>query len=282
MAVLAGAVTPAIAQTPPVYTIPTIIINISPLANGGVNIRKFPHQIQSFSEKDLQAEGTANATQALTQRATGVNMVNSQANPYQPTILYHGFEISPIQGTPAGLSVYVNGARFNTPFGDLAIWDLLPDEAIDSLALEDGNPVFGLNALGGAINVQMKNGFTAPGGEVELSGGSFDKAEGNIEYGKQIGNVAAYFDMNATHEAGWRDLQSSDIQNFYGDIGWRGPHAELHVNATLANSTLNGPGTVPVELLQADPAAQFTGPNQIADRYMKFSATLNDALTADT
>lgn len=280
---LAGGALTAQADAPTTpTTIPTIVISLSPLANSGVNIAKFPHQIQSFRARDLQVGGTANATQALSERATGVNLVNSQANPYQPTILYHGFEISPIQGTPAGLSVYVNGARFNTPFGDLAIWSLLPDEAINSLALEDGNPVFGLNALGGAINVQMKDGFTAPGGEAELSGGSFAKAQGNIEYGKQIGNVAAYFDMSATHEAGWRDSQSSDLQNFYGDIGWRGPHAELHLNATLANSTLNGPGTVPVELLAADPAAQFTGPNRIADRYAKFSATLNHQLTAQT
>lgn len=278
----AGNAATAGAQPVTPYTIPTIIINLSPLANSGVNIAKFPHQIQSFRARDLRTGGTANVTQALSQRATGVNLVNSQANPYQPTILYHGFEISPIQGTPAGLSVYVNGARFNTPFGDLAILSLLPDEAINSLALEDGNPVFGLNALGGAINVQMKDGFTAPGGEAELSGGSFDKAQGNIEYGKQIGNVAAYFDMSAAHEAGWRDAQSSDLQNFYGDIGWRGPHAEFHLNATLANSTLNGPGTVPVELLAADQAAQFTGPNRIADRYAKFSGTLNQSLTPDT
>jgi iron complex outermembrane receptor protein len=231
--------------------------------------------VQLFTDKDLSAEGPATLTGTLDRKAAGVTVVNSQANPYQPTILYHGFEISPIQGTPAGLSVYVNGARFNQPFGDLAIWSVLPSEAISSMALEDGNPVFGLNALGGAVNVQMKNGFNYHGGEAELSGGSFDQVEGNLEYGKQSGNFAAYVDLGATHEAGWRDLQSSDIQNFYGDLGWRGPHAEFHINATLANSSLSGPGTVPVDILAADPSAQFTGPNAIADRYAKLSATLN-------
>jgi outer membrane receptor protein involved in Fe transport len=56
----------------------------------------------------------------------------------------------------------------------------------------------------------------------------------------------------------------------------------VHFNATLANSTLNGPGSVPVELLAADPAAQFTGPNGIADRTAKLSATLNVDVTPDT
>ncbi|OYV38427.1 MAG: TonB-dependent receptor, partial [Acidocella sp. 20-61-6] len=260
----------------------TIYVRISPLSGSGISIRNFPHQVQVLPSEDLTKNGVANATQALSQRVAGVNLVNSQANPYQPTVLYHGFELSPIQGTPAGLSVYVNGARFNTPFGDLAIWSLLPNEAIHSLSLEDGNPVFGLNALGGAINVVMKNGFNSSGGQVELSGGSFDKLDANLEYGKQAGNVAAYVDLNETHEAGWRDAQSSDIQNFYGDIGWRGARAELHLNATLANSDLNGPGSVPVQLLAADPAAQFTGPNSIADKYAKFSATMDDQLTGDT
>lgn len=270
------------ADTSDSQKVPLIVVHVSPLAGADIDLAKWPHPIQIFTSRDITAEGPASVTDALNRKATGVTIVNSQANPYQPTILFHGFEISPIQGTPAGLSVYVNGARFNQPFGDLAIWSLLPNEAISSIALEDGNPVYGLNALGGAINIQMKNGFNNPGGEVELSGGSFDKIEGNLEYGKQVGNVAAYVDLGETHEAGWRDSQSSDIQNFYGDVGWRGSHAELHINATLADSNLNGPGTVPIQVLQANPAAQFTGPNRISDKYAKLSATLNDQISTDT
>jgi outer membrane receptor protein involved in Fe transport len=259
-----------------------VIVQVTPLANAGIRLATYPQNVQSLSGHDLVVNGVANLTAALDKKATGVNLVNSQANPYQPTILYHGFEISPIQGTPAGLSVYVNGARFNQPFGDIALWSTLPDEAIASLSVQDGNPAFGLNALGGAVNVRLKNGFTAPGGQIEISGGSFSQVQGNLEYGKQAEDSAAYVDVRAAHEGGWRDLQSSDLQNVYGDIGWRGAHAELHFNATLANSTLNGPGSVPVQLLAADPAAQFTGPNGIADRFMKLSTTLNANLTADT
>jgi outer membrane receptor protein involved in Fe transport len=264
------------------FQIQPVLIEVSPLSNSGIDIAKWPQTVQVLTAKDIDMNGVPNLTAALEKKAAGVNMVNSQANPYQPTILYHGFEISPIQGTPAGLSVYVNGARFNQPFGDIALWSTLPADAIDSISLEDGNPVFGLNALGGAINVRMKNGFSYQGGEAEISGGSFDQAEGNVQYGRQAGNTAVYVDAGAAHEAGWRDLQSSDLQNFYGDLGWRGDHAEVHLNATLANSTLNGPGSVPVELLAADPAAQFTGPNGIADRTAKLSATLSADVTPDT
>ena len=273
---------PAAKKAAKLIQLPPVVVEVSPLAGAGLRIATWPQNVQVLREKDLTVNGVANLTAALSRKATGVNLVNSQANPFQPTILYHGFEISPIQGTPAGLSVYVNGARFNQSFGDIALWSTLPDEAIASIALEDGNPVFGLNALGGALNVRMKNGFTDDGGEAELSGGSFDQIMGNVEYGQRAGAAAVYADLSAAHEGGWRTLQSSDLQNFFGDFGRRGSRAEWHVSATLANSTLNGPGAAPVQLLAVDPAAQFTGPNQIADRFGELNSTLNVKLTENT
>ena len=73
------------------------------------------------------------------------------------------------------------------------------------------------------------------------------------------------------HQNGWRDLQSTDLQNIYGDVGWRSERAELHLNITAAHSVLNGPGTSPVELLAVAPAAQFTAPNQISNQYAAVS-----------
>ncbi|MDE8345539.1 MAG: TonB-dependent receptor [Acidocella sp.] len=271
------------APQPRVYHLPTVQIRVSPLSATGVDIARWPHPVQVFDARSISAEGAADAVGALSRKATGVNVVNSQANPYQPTILFHGYEISPIQGTPAMLSVYVNGARFNQPFGDLAIWAALPDAAIKSMSLSDGNPVFGLNALGGAVDVRLKDGFTYQGGQAEAEAGSFGKWQGNVQYGRADGGFAAYADFGGTHEAGWRDLQSSDVENFYGDFGWRGAQAALHINATLANSALNGPGSVPVQLLAADPAAQFTGPNRISDKYARWQASLDDKFgTHDT
>src|SRR6185437_10582214 len=84
--------------------------------------------------------------------------------------------------------------------------------------------------LGGSVNVQMKNGFTYHGFEADLSGGSFGQVQGEFQYGKQVGNTAAYAAGTVLHQGGWRDLQSSNLQNFYGDVGWRGERAEVHVN----------------------------------------------------
>ncbi len=253
---------------PPVTELPPVeVVGASPLIGSGVDRNTVPAETQVLDSADLRREGTPNLINSLNQQVGGVTLSSASGNPFQPTLLYHGFAASGLQGTPQGLAVYVNGVRFNQPFGDTVDWDLIPDIAIDKINLEGSNPVFGLNALGGSVNVQLKNGFTYQGFEASLSGGSFGQIQGEFQYGKQIGNASTYVAGTVLHQNGWRDLQSTDLQNVYGDIGWRSERAELHFNITGAHSVLNGPGTSPVELLAVAPAAQFTAPNQIANTY---------------
>jgi iron complex outermembrane recepter protein len=274
--------TPPVAQPEPSLTLPPLtIVGASPLLGSGVDRDTVPAETNVLKGDDLTRGGTApaDAVRALNEQVGGVNLDSASGNPYQPTMLYHGFEASALQGTPQGLAVYVNGVRFNQAFGDTVNFDLLPDMAIDQMNLEGSNPVFGLNALGGALNVQLKNGFTYQGGELELRGGSFGTFGGAFQYGKQSGDTAVYVAASGIHQDGWRDLQSSDLENFYGDIGWRGNTGELHFNVLLANSRLNGPGTSPIELLAADPAAQFTGPNAIYNTFAQVSLSGNLAIS---
>jgi iron complex outermembrane recepter protein len=65
-----------------------------------------------------------------------------------------------VQGTPQGIAIYQNGVRVNESWGDIVNWDFIPEKAIDKVSLFPSNPVFGLNAIGGALSIQMKNGFT--------------------------------------------------------------------------------------------------------------------------
>ncbi len=272
---------PARAQTAPPQVEEITVVPTSPLLGSGVDRDSVPAETSVLSSADIAREGTPNLTQALTEQIGGVNLDSAAGNPFQPDLFYHGFVASPLQGTSQGLAVYVNGARFNQPFGDTVNWDLIPDIAIGKINLEGANPVFGLNALGGALNVNMKNGFTYQGTEFDLSGGSFGQVQGEFQYGQQIGNVSLYAAGSEEHQDGWRDLQSSDIQNFFGDMGWRGDRGELHMALSLANSVLNGPGTSPVQLLAADPAAQFTAPNLIANKSV--STTLDgNIIISDT
>ncbi len=264
-------------EAPPLtLTLPTVeVVATTPLLGSGVDAAKVPAQTQVLTGADVTREGNADALRALNQNVPGVTLDAAAGNPFQPSLFYHGFQASPLQGNPQGLAVYLNGARFNQPFGDTVNWDLIPDLAIDRMNLVGSNPVFGLNALGGALSVQLKNGFTYQGTELDALGGSFGKYEGEFQYGVQKDDVAFYGAASGVSEGGWRDDQSSDLANFYADLGWRGDRGELHLNAIYADTRLNGPGTSPVQQLVADPSAQFTAPNLITNNYTQVNLNGN-------
>jgi len=276
-AVLAQATTPAAgsASAPPIALPSVTVIAPSPLLGSGIDRDSVPAETHVLTSRDIDRDGTPDLTRALNQQLGGVTLDDAAGNPFQPTFFYHGFAASPLQGTPQGLAVYVNGMRFNQPFGDTVDWDLIPDIAIDRVDVLGSNPVFGLNALGGALNMRLKNGFGYHGLEADLSGGSFHQIQGEFQYGGESDDKSLYVAGNALHQDGWRDLQSSTIQNLYADLGRRDERSELHLSLTYAHSILNGPGTSPVELLEADRRAQFTAPNQISNSYFAAGLTGN-------
>jgi outer membrane receptor protein involved in Fe transport len=266
------------AQTPPPTQEQITVVGTSPLLGTGVDRNLVPADVQVLDSAAIARNGNPDVLNALNTEVSG--------NPYQPSVFYNGFEISPLQGTSQGVAVYVNGIRFNQPFGDTVNWDLIPDVAISKLNVEGANPVFGLNALGGSFNIALKDGFSYHGAEVDASGGAFGTIHGDVQYGMQSGNQALYVAGSVVHQGGWRDLQSTDIQNFYGDWGIRNDSSEIHADLSMANSVINGPGTAPIELLAVDSAAQFTAPNAIGNRYIQAGVrgnfNLDDLLSLQT
>src|SRR5208282_2046857 len=269
---LDGTNAPAPVATPTVVPLqPLTVIGTSPLIGSGIDRDLVPAETHVLTGADISRIGTPNVTESLNQQLGGVALDSASGNPFQPTFFYHGFQASPLQGVPQGLAVYVNGMRFNQPFGDTVDWDVIPDIAVDRIDVVGSNPVYGLNALGGALNMQLKNGFSYHGFEADVSGGSFSQRQGEFQYGQQDGSTSFYVAGNALQQGGWRDLQSSEIYNLYADFGWRDQHSEVHANLTFAHTILNGPGTSPVELLAADSHAQFTAPNVIKNQYLAAS-----------
>src|SRR6516165_7763711 len=237
-----------VTAAPTELTLPEVeVVGATPLLGSGVDRNKVPAETHILTDQDISRNGYPQVLRALNEDVPGVTLDAAAGNPFQPNLLYHGFLASPLQGNPQGLAVYLNGVRFNQPFGDTVNWDLIPDLAIERMDLVGSNPVFGLNALGGALSLRMKNGFTYQGGEIDLLGGSFSQYQGNLQYGVQSGNVAAYVAATGLHEGGWRDLQSSNIRNLFGDIGWPGSRGEAHVNVTAADNLLNRRGSSPIE-----------------------------------
>ncbi|HEV2097916.1 MAG TPA: Plug domain-containing protein, partial [Stellaceae bacterium] len=128
-------------------TLPEVqVVGATPLLGSGVDRNKVPAQTQVLTSQDIARDGNANALRALNQQVPGLTLDAAAGNPFQPSLFYHGFQASPLQGNPQGLAVYLNGARFNQAFGDTVNWDLIPDLAIERMDLVGSNPVFGLNA----------------------------------------------------------------------------------------------------------------------------------------
>jgi outer membrane receptor protein involved in Fe transport len=223
-------------------------------------VDKVPSSINFVDTPEIQRTNSLNVMDALQQNVAGVNISNVAGNEFQSNIEFRGFVASPVSGTPQGLAVYQNGVRINEAFGDTVNWDLIPTLAIKSIAVVTNNPAYGLNALGGAVTVQMKNGFNYHGTEVDIMGGSFGRIQGSAQWGQQYGTWAVYGALEGVHDDGYRYFGSSDVRRFYGDIGYRYDGNEIHLNMGAAQNNFGASATVPVELLQQYWGAIYTSP----------------------
>jgi len=258
--------TVALAQTAPTPPVEVItVVGTTPLPGAGIDQDKVPSNVQTLSGEDLRRDGNIDLTTALGSRLSSVNLTPEQGNPLQPDFQYRGFDASPILGAEdgQGLAVYQNGVRINEAFGDLMNWDLVPQFAVNRTTLFSADPVFGLNAIGGALVLEMKNGFTAPGGSFELSGGSFGRITSTAQWGVQSGNFASYIGVRGYADNGFRDHSLSAINQVYADVGADMGEATLHLSYAGASNDLQGVGPTPIELLDQDRSAVFTRPQSI-------------------
>ncbi len=228
----------------------------------GLPLNQIPANVQTADSKDLQRQQTLDLADYLNNNFSGVSISESQDNPFQPDINYHGFTASPLLGTPEGLSVYVDGVRVNESFGDTVNWDLIPQSAISTVTLMSGsNPVFGLNTLGGALSVQTKSGHDNPGTEFEAYGGSFGRRSVQGETGGAVGNFDYYFAGNYFDEDGWRDLSPTKIYQGFGKVGWQTETTDIDLSYTYADTSMIGNGTTPLSMLYFRRASIFTAPD---------------------
>ncbi|MGB8841503.1 MAG: TonB-dependent receptor [Aliidongia sp.] len=236
------------------------VIGTTALPGTGIDINKVAGNPQTLSADDIARSGSPSVIGALSDQLGSVNVNDDLDNPFQPDILYRGFEASPVLGTPQGLAVYQNGVRINEAFGDAVNWDLFPDIAINRLDVVSANPVYGLNALGGAVILDMKNGFNFEGGDAEVSGGSFGRRSITGEVGANSGIFGGYLAARVLDEDGWRDFSPSALRQLYGDFSVRSGKLSLDLSYTGADNRLFGESPTPVQELAVNRALVFTSP----------------------
>jgi outer membrane receptor protein involved in Fe transport len=238
----------------------------TPIPGSGIEPDKVPAFVNTVSANQIETTHSANIADALQQYVPGVVVNEVAGNPFQPNVQFRGFVASPVSGTPQGLAVYQNGIRINEAFGDTVNWDLIPTAAIQSVAVVANNPAFGLNALGGAINITMKNGFNYDGAEIDTMVGSYNRIQSSAQWGKQYDDWEVYGALEGVHDNGFRNFSPTDLKRFYGDIGYRNDNAEFHLNMGAAQSFIGATATVPVELLDQFWGATYTTPQSTANQ----------------
>ena len=243
------------------------VIGVTPLLGAEIDRDRIPATVSIIGWDELQNRGAPSMADSLNARLGSVSLEGATSNPFQPTLRFRGFTASPLLGLPQGIAVYQNGVRINEPFGDTVQFDLMPQFAVSQVQLSAGaDPVYGLNALGGALALRLKNGFEFNGFRGEGSGGSFGRFTGTVEYGANRGPWALYLGSSVFKEAGWRNESPSQVGQMVADIGYRQERIDAGLTLTVADSSLNGNGPAPIELLNIDRRAVFTHPDNTKNR----------------
>lgn len=237
---------------------------------------KVPSNTEVLTSADFSRNYSTNFLDSVNRKLPGVTLGDQTGNPFQRDLDYRGFIASPVQGTPQGIAVYQNGVRINESWGDVVNWDFIPEKAIDRVSLFPNNPVFGLNAIGGALSIQMKNGFTYHGVEAEMFGGSYGRVQGSVQAGGQKDNVSAYAAFESAYDRGWRDFaNSSHVNRMYVDVGARNDDTEFHVNFTGASNLLGNVAATPIQMLNQRWSSVYTWPQSTLLQLAFVNATLN-------
>ena len=103
-----------------------VVFGTLPGSDIGLSPDKVPGGLQSLGPEQIGAQRGGSLLSALGSQAAGVSLSDVQGNGLFQNLRYHGFDASPLQGTPQGLAVYQNGVRLNEAFGDTINWDAIP------------------------------------------------------------------------------------------------------------------------------------------------------------
>ncbi len=261
------------------------VIAPTPLPGTDLPIDDIPAPVQTASARDIGQSGSLELSDFLNRRLQGVHINENQGNPFQPDVNYRGYTASPLLGTPEGISVYLDGVRQNQAFGDIVAWDLIPKIAISEMALMPGsNPLFGLNTLGGAISIQTKDGYSQPGGTLQLSGGSFGRRAGEFEYGgSNTEGFNWYAAGNLFREDGWRQFSPSEVRQAFGKLGWASGKTSFGLSFGYADNWLTGNGLQDTRFLARDYTSVYTIPditwNRSPSLILNVRHTLTNSLT---
>ncbi|PPT30897.1 TonB-dependent receptor [Xanthomonas arboricola] len=291
----AGTVGTAMAEDAPQVTwLDRIEVTATPIPGTTIDAAQLPYMVQSATDSALSRGRSNNLGDLLQRRFVGVDGNDVQGSAFQNDLTFHGFRASALPGASQGVSVYLDGVRFNEPFADIVSWDMLPESAINAVTLMPGsNPLFGPNTLGGAVVLSTASGLTAPGLQGEASIGSGARKRLDASYG--LASQDGWHGLVAVtgfDENGWRDASEGRLGTVFGKLGKQGEQTDWSLSVLHGRSRLIGNGLLPDTrytddgpepgLYRADRRAVYTSPDLTRNRTTLFTAQLDHRFDADT
>ena len=264
-------------QTEPVKLQDIEVIAITPVLGASLPRDRVASSSYTASGAMLQEARDWDLASSLRKLIPSVSVIDAQNSPLQRDLHYRGYTASPLLGLPQGLAIYQNGVRVNEPFGDVVQWDGIPEFAVQQAQMISGaNPIFGLNALGGALALQMKNGFDNKGITAEIGGGQFGRVEGIVESGWSNKNWALYAGYKGAYDEGYRKFSESNYHQFFADTRYRDKKLEVSLDWTVGISDIRGNGPAPVDLIAREGRkAVFTHPDITENMLFALNSTFN-------
>jgi outer membrane receptor protein involved in Fe transport len=220
----------------------------------------------------IDASGRPDLGRALERAIPGMTLGEAAGNPWQASINWRGFSAGALQGMEQGLAVYLDGVRFNQPFGDVVLLDLVPDSVLIGAQVNDANPVLGRNALAGSLLVQTGDGVSLGGLKAQGDIDSEGMAGGAVSYGTGTAQSNLLVAFEARHDKGWRVASPSTLYRGFAKGIHQGDGWGLELSALGASTDLTGNGVAPVELLDAKYNAVFTRPDTTRTRFARIVA----------
>ncbi|MBV6786779.1 TonB-dependent receptor [Xanthomonas campestris pv. uppalii] len=294
MTLLARSALAVAAEAPQVTWLDRIEVTATPIPGTTIDAAQLPYMVQSASNAELSRGRSNNLSDLLQRRFIGVDGNDVQGSAFQNDLTFHGFRASALPGASQGVSVYLDGVRFNEPFADIVSWDMLPEAAISAVTLMPGsNPLFGPNTLGGAVVLSTASGLTAPGLQGEASIGSGARKRLDASYGVAgADGWHGFVALTGFDENGWRAASEGRLGTVFGKVGKQGEQTDWSLSLLHGRSRLIGNGLLPDTrytdegpepgLYRADRRSVYTSPDLTRNRNTLLSVQLDHRFDADT
>src|SRR6202165_1350572 len=184
-----------------------------------------------------------------------VQEIIAQTPGVQLTTLFGGVNGARTSVDPRGFGAFatsnslvlINGRRLNDI--DMAGVDFstIPRESIERIGITKGNSgavLYGDNAVGGVINIVLKNGVGGPpvAMRFEAGAGSFNQQMGSVSTAVNAGPWSTSFYGNAIKSDGYRVNNALDQHNGIGNVNYSTPDFKAFLTLSGDDQKLGLPG----------------------------------------